>query len=272
MMTPCHFIQAMAKHLPPSAAALRLADLGGAAGDVLRELRADLDIVPVSSTLWAMEANSLDAITVFDCALEHVPLREALNALRPGGRLIVIDPHGAPDREYMLTLEDAGYTRILVEAAVEYPVTAGVLMRGEKPHMTADTTARVNLVAERDSAATDLANFRGRYIHLLVRQTPNKPAWALTPADPVTWEAIAVQGEGGALVLVFSSLPNAVSFMQAAVLAGTIRDVNKVCKFSRKTADAWQFRALLNPLPDVLRGQAMTLIPIDPATAETGDE
>jgi hypothetical protein len=88
----------------------------------------------------------------------------------------------------------------------------------------------------------------------------------------VTWEAVVIQHEGSVALLAFSSLPNAVSFMQAAVLAGTIRDVNKVGKFSRATAETWQFRVLLNPSPDVLRDQTMTLIPIDPATGETPDE
>lgn len=272
LVTPHLLIQAMAKHLPPSASTLRLADVDGAAGDALRQHRADLDIMPVSGEMWTFKENSLDAVAAFDRTLERGLLYSALNALRPGGRLIVVDPHGKPDHKHVLTLEEAGYTRILVEAAVEHPVTAGVLMRGEKPHLTADTSARVNLIAGRDSAASDLANFKGRYIHLLVRQTPNKPAWALTPDDKITWEAVAIQQEGSAALLAFSSLPNAVAFMQAALLAGTIRDVNKVGKFSRATAETWQFPVLLNPSPDVLRDQTITLIPIDPATAETPDE
>jgi len=35
-------IEAMAKHLPPSAASLRLVDIGGRAGAVFAEARADL--------------------------------------------------------------------------------------------------------------------------------------------------------------------------------------------------------------------------------------
>jgi hypothetical protein len=109
-------------------------------------------------------------------------------------------------------------------------------------------------------------------VHLLVQQTPNKPLWALTSDDRVTWEAIAIQREDGAAVLAFSSLPNAVSFMQAAVLAGTIHNVNKVGRFSRPTAETWQFGVILNPSQDVLREQVMALIPIDPATAEKSNE
>ena len=267
MVTPRPFIEALAKHLPPSASTLRLADVNGAVGDVLHELRADLDILPVSGEMWDLQANSVDAVAAYDRTLEQLPLGEALNALRPGGRLIVVDPQGEPQGTHVQTLENAGYTRILVEAA--HLALGGVLMRGEKPHTTADTIARVNLVAERDRAANDLHHFKGRYLHLLIRQTPNKPVWALRPDDKLTWEAVAVpQGA----VLAFSSLPNAVSFMQAAVMAGTIRDVNKMGKFSRATAESWEFPILLNPSPDVLRDQSMKLIPIDPATAETGDE
>jgi hypothetical protein len=38
-------IAAMAKHLPPSAASLRLVDIGGRAGGILAEMRPDLDIL-----------------------------------------------------------------------------------------------------------------------------------------------------------------------------------------------------------------------------------
>lgn len=268
-MTPRLFIEAMAKHLPPSASILRLADVNGAAGDVLRELRADLDVLPVYGETWNLATDSVDAITAFGHRLAQLPLEEALKALRPGGRLIVVDPDGETHRSPVQALEKAGYTRILVEAAVE---TAGVLMRGEKPHTTGDTTERVNLVAARDRTATNLSSFKGRYLHLLIRQTPNKPVWALTPDDPLRWEAVAVRQGDVEAVLAFSSLPNAVSLMQAAVLAGTLRDVNKVGKFSRATAERWQFQILLNPTPDFLTESSVVMLSIDPATAETGDE
>jgi hypothetical protein len=264
-------IEAMAKHLPPSASTLRLVDVGGAVGEVLLERRADLDVIAVAGDTWDLDDNSLDAVTAYGTPLETSLVRMALRALRPGGRLIVVDPHGEPSAEQVRTLEEAGYTRILVEPVLD-DLAAGVLMRGEKPHTTVDTLERVNLVAKSDNAANDLVNFKGRYVHLLVRQTPNKPAWALTSDDQVRWEAAALQGEDAAAILAFSSLPNAVSFMQAAVLAGTIRDVNKVGKFSLQTAESWQFRVLLNPLPDVLHGQTVTMLPVDPTTAEMGDE
>jgi hypothetical protein len=271
LTAPSPFVEAMAKHLPPSASTLRLADVGGAAGDILRHLRGDLEIIHVTGTGWTLEENSVDAVAAYGGGLDPALLQTALAVLRPGGRLIVVDPQGAPEREHVQTLEAAGFTRILVEAALHEPAL-GVLVRGEKPHVTADTLARVQSVAQRDSAAPDLVDFKGRYLHLLVRQTPNKPVWALSADERVSWEALAVEQENDVTVLAFSSLPNAVAFMQAAVLAGTLRDVNKVGKFSRKTAEGWSFRFVINSPPDILRQQRITRVSIDPATAETGEE
>jgi SAM-dependent methyltransferase len=264
------FLQTMVKHLPPSASALRLIDVGGAAAETLRELRADLDVMVVSADRWAVDENSADAVVAYGVGLEGELLAQALRALRPGGRLIVVNPNGEPDKAYVDTLEAAGYARILVEAL--YGSRVGVLMRGEKPHVTSDTLERVEQVARRDTAADDLAAFKGRYVHLLVRQKPNKPVWALRPEDVVTWEALALERNGAAAVLSFSSLPNAVAFMQAAVLAGTIRDVNRVAKFSRQTAEGWPFPVLVNPSAEVLQGQRLTTLSVDPATAELADE
>lgn len=145
-------------------------------------------------------------------------------------------------------------------------------MRGEKPHVTADTLARVYSVAQRDSASTDLADFKGRFVHLLIAQTPNKPVWSRSAGERIRWEAAAIEQAGDVTALAFSSLPNAVAFMQAAVLAGTLRGVNKVGKFSRKTAEMWSFRLILNPSPEILRQHPVIMLPVDPSTAETGDE
>jgi hypothetical protein len=261
----------MVRHLPPSASTLRLADVGGAAGDILRHLRDDLEIIHVTGVGWTLEENSVDAVAAYGGGLDAGLLQTALAVLRPGGRLIIVDPQGAPEKQHVQMLEAAGFTRILVEAALHDPAS-GVLVRGEKPHTTADTLARIDSVARRDSAAPDLVGFKGRYLHLLVRQTPNKPVWALSADERVSWEALAVEQANDVTVLAFSSLPNAVAFMQAAVLAGSLRDVNKVGKFSRRTAEAWAFRFVINPPPDILRQHTISRIAVDPATAETGEE
>ena len=263
-------IEAMAKHLPPSGAALRLLDWDGATGEILRELRADLDIQTVN-TQEDWQPNSFDAIAIYDRA--YLPLLpNALTALRPGGRLIIVDSNQDPDSQYVSLLESAGYTRILVETAAECPLPIGVLMRGEKPHTTADTLARVRVAAQADDLLTDLNRYPGRYLHLLIRQTPNKPVWALSPDEPLHWHAIAIQHEDGAALLAFSSLSKAVAFMQPAVLSGQLRDVNKVGKFATVTAQGWSLPLLLNPSHDVLTDYVQITLAVDPATAETADE
>lgn len=250
-------VETLIKHLPPSASTLRLLDVGGNAGAALAARRADLKIMIGN----VAGENSVDAVVAYAAVLNDELLALMLFALRPGGRLIVIDPQGEASGAQVKRLEAAGYTRILVEELLPN----GVLMRGEKPHVTDDTLARVQSVAVLDSG-----EFRGRYVHLLVRQTPNKPVWALKPGETVTWQAVGIADGDAPRLLAFSSLPNAVAFMQPAVVAGTIRDVNKVAKFSRATAQDWKL--LVNPPLEALNGQQIVLVPLDPALAETPDE
>ncbi len=93
--------------------------------------------------------------------------------------------------------------------------------------------------------------------------------WALAPGESVDWQALALTEGGSPALLAFSSLPRAVAFMQPAVLAGSIRDVNKVGKFSRAAAD---WRVLINPPVEILSGREILLVPVDPARAEASDE
>ena len=279
-------IESMAKHLPPSASSLRLLDVRGETGDVLSSVRQDLDVVsaPEQSDQWHLEADSFDAVVAYTNAVNDDFLNAVLVVLRPGGRLIVVDPdQDDPRAEHVSTLDGVGYTRLLVETAAECPLPVGVLMRGEKPHITADTLERVQQVAARDYtgvrdasaselAFADLANFKGRYVHLLVRQTPNKPAWSLAAGETVTWQAAALQTPSGTALLAFSSLPQAVAFMQPAVMSGQVKDVNKVGKFSRETAQKWTLPVLLNPSLTLLEGLSVTFMPVDAATAEASDE
>jgi hypothetical protein len=270
-------IEAMARHLPPSAADLRLLDVNGLAGETLSALRADLEIAPVPGQVdrWPDDktaASCADAVVAYAYILNDRFLARALHVLRPGGRLVVVDPRGQVSEAAGQRLEAAGYTRILVEAAVEDPAPAGVLLRGEKPHVTGDTLARIQQVAGRDEAGLDLGTYRGRYIHLLIFQFPNKPVWRLQPDETIEWRAVALERQGRAMMLAFSSLPRAVGFMQPAVLAGKLGGVNKVGKFRRETAAGWSLPALLNPGAELLEEGKIALIPVDPATAESSDE
>jgi SAM-dependent methyltransferase len=266
-------IEAMAKHLPPSASSLRLLDVGGAAHAVLQQRRADLTVQSLAAHgLPDVADDSIDAITLYDQELDAALLTQALRLLRPGGRLIAVDSHGLPSDDWVRRLEAQGFTRILVETAAECPLPVGVLLRGEKPHLSEDTQVRVRVASTRDDLLTDFAAYPGRYVYTLIRQMPNKPVWALREGESYQWDAIGVQIDGGFALLAFSSLAKAVAFMQPAVLAGQIRDVNKVGKFSVETAKDWAFPVLLNPDEDILMRQAEGVTRLDPFTAEMPDE
>jgi hypothetical protein len=209
--------------------------------------------------------SSFDAAAACDVDLTAELLAACLDALRPGGRLIVGLSSGRASAEPVTLLESAGYTRVLVEAVL----AGSVLLRGEKPHTEARTVDRIQQVADRDDMNT-VANFNGRYVHLLIRQTPNKPVWVLRPGEVVEWRAAAIAGDDEPMLLAFSSLPKAVALMQPAVMQGIIVDVNKVGKFSRATAQAWSL--LLNPDLERIAGKPILFVSIDPDLAEAPDE
>ncbi len=265
------FVEAMRKHLPPSASSLRLLDVGGQTGHYLFEQRPDLAIEVASLYVphWDYPPESIDSVVSYDLLLRPEFLSATFDVMRPGGRMIVVNPEASVDETIVKALEMMGYVRILVEPAVD---GEGVLIRGEKPHRTSDTLARVQAVAQADAERLDLATYRGRFVHLLIQQTPNKPVWALQPDEPIQWQAVAVQFNGETHLLAFSSLPRAVGFMQPAVLEGFIRDVNKVGKFSKATAQTWELPVLLNPTLESLRGSEVHSLTVDPDTAEAPDE
>lgn len=260
----------MAKHLPPVNPSATLLDVGGVTGDALSTLRPELTFSPVSllSEHWSTAPDTADAVLAFDYAITPEFLQITQRVLRPGGRLIIINPYGDASADHVATLEAAAYQRIMVEAIDGLD---GVLLRGERAHVTADTFARVQSVAQHEADTLDLSTYRGRWLYLLVQQTPNLPAWKLSPETPITWSAVAIHGDDQPVLLAFSSLPKAVAFMQPAVMAGVIRDVNKVPKFDRERAHDWP-RVLLNPTLDTIRTEQITGYEIDPNTAEAPDE
>jgi hypothetical protein len=271
MPTKSQFIEAMAKHLPPSASALCLLDIGGVAGETLLKLRPDLALETASLNLadWHYSPDSFDAVVAYEILLKPDLLEAILVLMRAGGRLIIVNPYAAVDERPLKALESQGYIRILVEPAVE---GFGILLRGEKAHQTADTLQRVQDIAQGDSDLLDLATYRGRFLYLLIQQSPNKPVWALSADEPISWKAIAVENAGQSHLLAYSSLPKAVAFMQKAVLEGFIRDVNKMGKFRKETASEWPLPVLLNSSYESLRLNSVRLWEIDPKTAESSDE
>jgi hypothetical protein len=271
MPTKTQFIEAMAKHLPPSASALRLLDIGGVAGETLLQLRPDLALETASLNLadWDYSPESFDAVVAYEILLKPNMLTAILGLMRAGGRLIIVNPFAPVDERPLNALEAQGYIRILVESAVE---GFGLLLRGEKAHQTADTLQRVQDIAQGDSDLLDLATYRGRFLYLLVQQSPNKPVWALKADERISWKAIAIENAGQSHLLAYSSLPKAVAFMQKAVLEGFIRGVNKMGKFRKEIASHWPLPVLLNSTYESVRLKPLSFWELDPKTAESPDE
>lgn len=272
------FITALAKHLPPSSSRLQLVDIGGRAARLLQSLRQDLDIqiTPPHAVLDPSAPATIDSIVSYadDTPPTDAQIAAAFAALRPGGRLIVVIAHGTPEKAWVQTLERHGYIRILVEPALQTPTVQGVLIRGEKPHTTNSTFARIRIAARADGDDLTLETYDGPYVYLLIKQSPNKPVWALRPDERITWEAVTLNPaeQSDPILIAFTSLPKAVSFMQPAVMQGVISNVNKVGKFSRQTAQTWTHAMLLNPVLDRINDQVFGQVSIDPNTAEAPDE
>lgn len=271
MVTKDKFIEAIAKHLPPSSSKLNLLDVGAVAGDILLTYRVDLQVntASLSTTHWQYEANQYDAVVAYDTLLSDDLLQNVLKLMRHGGRFIIVNPYQTVSEKWVKLLENFGYIRILVEPAYN---GEGVLIRGEKAHITDNTLERVQQTAKADEDLLDFDNYKGRYVHLLVIQTPNKPVWKLSSEDTIEWYAVTIEKANETTLLAFSSLPKAVSFMQPAVLEGFIKDVNKVGKFSKATAQKWDYRIVLNPILNDILDYNVKLLTIDPDTAEASDE
>ncbi len=267
-----HLVAVMAKHLPPSSSTLRLLDLDGRSGDLLAALRSDLEIRHLpANEIGEQELlpDAFDAVVALDVELSDTVLAIALKALRSGGRFIALQSRGTVSQSHLRQLRDHGFARILIEPALD---ELGLLIRGEKPHTAANTLQRIQSVASGDSDSLELSRYHGRYIHLLIQQRPNKPVWKLSPGERISWRAAAIERDSSLVLLAFSSLPKAVGFMQPAVLAGVVKDINKVGKFSLAAVQAWDWDITLNPSADSICGEALIYIDIDPALAEAPDE
>lgn len=246
-----------AKHLPPSAGRPRVLVLDEAAAGLLPEVEVERDPA----------GGPFDAVVGY-AAPEA--LGRWLTHLRPGGRLILIDPRPIQaEPAYGAALQAAGYIHCLAESLSD----GGLLYRGERPPEGAPLERLRTLSGAGPREL--LAGARRPFVFLLIRQTPNKPAWRLEPGEHVAWGAASVldPARGAPALLAFSSLVKAVAFMQPAVLAGFLAGVNKVGKFPSAAAAGWPWPLLLNPAFDDWRGASLgPWLEVDPAAALSGDE
>ena len=266
-----HLIETLIKHLPPSASALHLLDVNGLAVNMLTQARPDMQISIVSGdvTTWQFENQQFDAVIAVDYILNDTFLSAVLPILRYGGRLIIANSRASFTlAQYGNQLESRGYVRILVED-IPLESSKGVLMRGEKAHITDDTHQRIQIVAGNEAEFIPLSDYKGRFIHLLIRQTPNKPPWRIDPDELIQWDAVTING----VMIGFSSLPKAVSFMQPSVLMNKFYTVNKVAKFKRERVMSWSHRIVINPTLTIWDNDAqLGFTPVDPYDAEAPDE
>lgn len=242
-----------ARHLPPAANRPRVLAL---------------DAVAASGLPTEIELNTPPASGVFDAVVGYASpdptlsnLETYYDALRPGGRLILAAQ--AEPKQLLEALKQGGYVHCLVESEAD----GWTLYRGERPP-DGQTLASLS-EAENDRAA------EAPFFYIPVTQTPNKPAWRLSPGETILWQAPTVlePTNGAPNLLVFSSLVRAVAFMQRAVLANAIVGINKVGKFPNALVKGWGRAFVLNPTFHFVRNATLgSWVAVDPQVAVTGEE
>jgi len=235
------------KHLPPSASIPNVQ-----AGDE-------------RSRRWGMSLERQGHITLnADRPIDGVLASElsfapkAASSLRPNGRAIFLVPNTADvsTEAVVQTLTAAGLVRILSESVLN---EAYLLARGERPTTQARTTDRIATIAQVAPNPIEVVEIEEavqqyRSLHLLVRQDPPARAW--NEAQPnLTWQALTVQDAWAdrVVLLAFTSLVKAVAFMQPAVIAGVIHNINKLPRYEMDQFLKWNLPLIVNSTFEALR-------------------
>ena len=238
--------QLILKHLPPSADLPRVRPLD----DRARRWCLALDRQHGMASTGELV---VDATVASDLA--HLPA--AVASLRPNGRAIFLIPNaeGVTTESIVEALASNGLKRILAESVLDHSF---ILARGERPTDQLRTTDRMASIAQVHPlielfAPIDAAQ-RYSHLHLLVKQQPPSRGWDdMQPGT--TWEAITAHDaqSNQSVLIAFTSLVKAVAFMQPAVLAGAIHDVNKLPRFETARMIGWSHALLINPTFEALR-------------------
>ena len=232
--------QLILKHLPPSA------DLpNGYACD--ERSRCWVTALERQGHITLNERQAIDSVIASDMTFAV----EAMMRLRPNGRAIFLLPNTAEAISETLveTLASAGFVRILMEAVLD---NTYVLVRGERPTEYTSTINRMATIAQTVSNAIEplepkQAAEQYRFLYLLVQQHPPVRGWEQTAQT--TWRAKTVRDAATdrVVLLAFTSLPKAVAFMQPAVLAGAIQNVNKLPRYDMDQFLKWGLPLIVNP-------------------------
>lgn len=277
-------VHEIARQLPPSGANLQLLDISDTADvrNLLVARRPDVHVtVAALSDLELFEARHYDAIVAVGVHLSVMQVVAARNLLRPGGRLVVFNSAHPEPKQAAATLTEAGFARVLAERLPD-----GIMFRGESAYDgNLSTIERVSMTATQRGAIQPaimglyeqdaIRAMNGRFVQVLVRQTPNLPVWRMAPDIDIAWQMAAIKtAQHPTIILAFSALPKAVAWMQQAVLNGFLPDIHKIVKFSKITAATWQHPLLLNPDFEVVLGlaQSTLFVAVDRHTAESPDE
>ncbi len=263
--------QLILKHLPPSADLPRVRPLDD------RSARWCLALDRHGSIISTAD-QSADATVASDIA--HV--QAAAISLRPNGRAIFLIPNteGIVTESILEALTSNDLTRILTESVLDHTF---ILARGERPTDQERTTDRIATIARIESTSIEILKLDQAaknypHLHLLVKQQPPSRGWAdMQPGT--TWEALTLHDghSNQSLLIAFTSLVKAVAFMQPAVLAGAIHDVNKIPRFDTERMIGGQHPLIINPVFERLREDHRfnfdsPAIEIDPAVALKSNE
>ena len=256
-----------APHLPPSAALPIVLALDPQAEAALASYVEGGSGGGEPGQAVAAPADARDVDALLACRWPE-DLAASRDRLRPGGRLIILLSNTTSEIEHgerrLAELHQHGYIHCLIETLP----AGGWLCRGERPPLHSGAQRLAGLASSIEAGSA-------RALVVLVKQTPNKPAWRLEPGERRVWEAARLvdPSTGEPALLTFTSLVKAVAFMQPAVLAGLLTGINKTGRYALEQVEAWGLPLVVNPAFEDWRSASLAEpVLIDPAQSLASEE